>query len=123
LNFNLSVYSFGEGVRTTEYFLSAPLHLKYVQPVSNVADLFVSAGPTVLCTLGGKTSVRHGGASYSENEKGGQFDVTIGVEGGAMLTNNIKLMLGYDFGLVNQNEDKDYRVTRNIFHVGVGYTF
>jgi len=123
LNFNLSVYNFGEGVRTTEYFLSVPLHLKYVQPVSNVADLFVSAGPTVLCTLGGKTSVRYGGASYNENEKGGQFDVALGVEGGAMLTNNIKLMLGYDFGLVNQNEDKDYRVTRNIFHVGVGYTF
>ena len=123
LNFNLADYNFGEGVNTVEYFLSAPIHLRYTQPVSNVADLFVSVGPTFLCTLGSKTSVRYGGASYSENDKGGDFDVSFGFEGGAMLSNNIKLMVGYDFGLVNQNEDRDYRITRNFLHLGIGYLF
>jgi hypothetical protein len=123
LNFNLADYNFSEGVNTIEYFLSAPLHIRYTQPVSNVADVFVSAGPTLVCTLGSKTKVSYGGASYSENEKGGDFDVPIGIEGGVLLSNNIKLMVGYDFGLVNQSGDSDYRVTRNIFHVGLGYIF
>ena len=123
LNFNLADYNFGDGVNTVEYFLSAPLHLKYTQPVSNVADVFVSVGPTLVCTLGSQTKVSYGGASYSENEKGGDFDVTFGLQGGVQLSNNFRLMAGYDFGLVNQSGDSDYRVTRNIFHVGLGYIF
>ena len=123
LNFNLADYNFGDGVNTVEYFLSAPLHLKYTQPVSNVADVFVSVGPTLVCTLGSQTKVRYGGASYSENEKGGDFDVTFGLQGGVQLSNNFRLMAGYDFGLVNQSGDSNYRVTRNIFHVGLGYIF
>jgi hypothetical protein len=67
--------------------------------------------------------VSYGGASYSENEKRGDFDVTFGLQGGVQLSNNFRLMAGYDFGLVNQSGDSDYRVTRNIFHVGLGYIF
>ena len=123
LNFNFVDYNYGDGLNTYEYLLNAPLHLKYSLPVSNIADIFVSAGPTVLCSLGGKTKVSYGGASYTENEKGGDFDVTLGFEGGAELSNNFRLMFGYDFGLVNQSGDDDYRITRNFFHVGVGYRF
>lgn len=123
LNFNLVDYNLGDGINTIEYFLSTPLHIKYVHPVSNVADLFISAGPSLVCTLGSKTKVSYGGASYSENEKGGDFDVTFGLEGGAMLSNNIKLMAGYDFGLLNQSGDDDYRVVRNFLHLGIGYIF
>ena len=123
LNFNMVDYNFAEGVNTIEYFLRAPLHIKYTQPVSNVADVFVSAGPTLVCTLGGKTKVSYGGASYSENEKGGDFDVAFGLQGGVCLSNNVRFMLGYDFGLVNQGGDEDYRVTRNFLHVGIGCDF
>ena len=123
LNFNLANYNFGGSVRGTEYFLSAPLHIRYTQPVSNIGDVFVSAGPMLLCTLGSNLKASYGGASYSEDEKGGDFDAPIGIEGGVLLSNNIKIVVGYDFGLVNQSGDSDYRVTRNIFHVGLGYIF
>ena len=125
LNFNLADYNRGTtyGFEYIEYFLTAPLHLKYTQPVSNVLDVFVSAGPTLLCTLGGKSKASYGGLSYFEGEKGGDFDVTFGLQGGVQLPNNFRLMAGYDFGLVNQSGDSDYRITRNIFHVGLGYIF
>jgi hypothetical protein len=32
-------------------------------------------------------------------------------------------MAGYDFGLLNQSGEKDYRITRNFIHVGIGYIF
>ena len=123
LNFDLVDYNFGEGVDVVEYFLTAPLHVKYVHPFSNVGDLFVSGGPSLLCTLGGKSRYSYGGASYTENEKGGDFDIILGLEGGILLSNNLKLMLGYDFGLLNQSGDNDYKVTRNYLHIGLGYVF
>ena len=123
LNFNLVDYNVGDGVNAVEYFASAPLHLKLTQPMSNVADLYVSAGPTLICTLGSNSRYSYGSVSYTENEKGGDFDVALGLEGGLLLSNNIKLMVGYDFGTINQNDDNDYKVTRNILHVGVGYIF
>jgi hypothetical protein len=123
LNFNLVSYNIGDGINGTEYFISAPLHFKYTIPVSNEADFFVSAGPTLLCTVGGKMEANYAGLSYSESLSGGDFDVPIGIEGGILLSNSIKLVVGYDFGLVNQGDDDDYRVTRNFLHVGVGYNF
>ena len=125
VNFNLSDYNRGTtyGFEYIEYFITAPLHLKYTQPVSNVLDIFVSAGPTLLCTLGGKSKASYGGFTYFENEKGGDFDVTFGLQGGVKLSNNIKFMTGYDFGLVNQSGDEHYRTTRNFFHIGIGYIF
>ena len=123
LNFNLVNYNVSDGVNAVEYFASAPLHIKLTQPMSNVADFYVSAGPTVICTVGGKTKYSYGGISYTEKEDGGDFDISIGLEGGLLLSNSVKLMAGYDFGTINQNDDSDYRVARNFFHVGIGYIF
>ena len=122
LNFNLDTYKFADEYHTTQYFLSAPLRVKYVQPVS-FGNVFLGAGPTLICTLGAKSVSNYGGITYTENESGGKFDVALGVEGGVALTNSLKLVVGYDFGLINQNEDKDYRVTRNLLHVGFGFSF
>ena len=122
LNFNLTSYNFGDGIKGTEYFISAPLHFKYAIPVSNEVDFFVSAGPTLLCTVGGKMEANYAGLSYSESSSGGDFDIPIGVEIGALLSNKVKLVAGYDFGLINQSAN-DYRVTRNFLHIGIGYIF
>ena len=105
LNFNLVDCNWA-GTRFTNYFLSAPLHIKYTQPLSNVADLFVSCGPNLICDLEDAT-----------------FDAAFGLEGGALLSNNVKIMIGYDFGLINQSGDDVYKITRNFLHIGVGYMF
>jgi hypothetical protein len=105
LNFTLIDCNW-QGTRFNEYFLSAPLHIKYTQPLSNVADVFVSAGPTILCTL-----------------DEGDFDIPFGFEGGVLLSNNVKIQIGYDFGLINQSADGIHRLTRNLFHIGLGYIF
>lgn len=123
LRFNVVDYNLGEGINAIEYFLSAPIHVKYMQPVNNNTDVFISVGPTLIYTVGGRAKMSYGGASYSESVEGGDFDVAFGLAGGLVVTNNIRLFCGYDFGLMNQSGDNDYRETRNIFHLGIGYMF
>ncbi len=124
VNFNLVNYKPGEGISSLEYFISVPLHVKYIHPVDNDIDLFISGGPSLVCSLGGKTTVYYDDLSYTENdETAGTPDIMLGLEGGIVVSKNIKVMAGYDFGLINQSDDKDYRVTRNIIHIGVGFIF
>ena len=123
-NFNIVNYNIGDGISNIEYYIVAPLHVKYTHPLDNGMDLFISAGPSLVCSLGGKTTVYYDGLSYTENdETAGTLDLTLGLEGGITITRNIKLMAGYDFGLLNQSGEKDYRITRNFIHVGIGYIF
>lgn len=93
-------------LESTDTFLSVPLFLKYNLPINNVYDGFVSVGSTLIYAL-----------------DGGGFDMALGFEGGIQFSNNIKLMCGYDFGIINQNSDGDIRLTRNTLHIGVGYMF
>lgn len=123
LNFNLVDYKFDSGMNTLEYFLTAPLHVKYILPVAGIGDVFVAAGPTLLCTLGNTSKISYDDiGTITMKEKGGEFDVPIGVEGGIVLANNVKIAVGYDYGLINQNTD-ELRITRNFFHIGFGYSF
>ena len=109
LNFNLVDCNLGEFGRFSETFYSAPLHIRYTRPIDFTSSLFVSAGPSLICTC--------------ESWEFEDFDVAMGVEGGILLSNHLKFMLGYDFGLINQAEGSTYRITRNILHIGVGYKF
>ena len=123
LRFNIVDYDLGDSVNAVQYFVSVPLHVKYLQPVNRGIDAFLSVGPTVICTLGGKAKMSYGGLSYHETVEGGDFDVAFGLAGGVVLTDNVRVLCGYDFGLLNQSGEKDYRETRNIFHFGIGYMF
>ena len=123
LNFIIADYKFDSGMNTIEYFLTAPLHVKYVLSVVGVGDVFVAAGPTLLYTLGNTSKITYDDiGTVTMKDKGGDFDVPIGVEGGIVLANNVKIALGYDYGLINQNTD-ELPVTRNFFHIGLGYSF
>ena len=123
LNFNIADYKFDSGLNTVEYFLTAPLHIKYILPVAGIGDVFVAAGPTLLYTLGNTSKITYDDiGTVTMKDKGGDFDVPIGVEGGIVLANNVKIALGYDYGLINQNTD-ELPVTRNFFHIGLGYSF
>ena len=118
LYFDAIDYKVFDGVSAIEYYLRAPVHLKYVGMLSNETDYFLSAGPSFLVSLGGKSKASYGGVSYDEKVEGGDFEATFGLAGGLELSGNIRLSLGYDFGLTD-NDD----VRRNFFHVGIGYLF
>jgi len=115
-------YEIGEGLYAMEYGLRAPLHLKYTYTVDNRLDLFGSIGPSAVLSLGSRNRVRYGDISYVENERGGDFDLLFGLEGGVNLSSTVRFVLGYDFGLINQGDDT-YNVKRNILHLGIGYLF
>ena len=112
LNTNLVDYNWGSYGRYSETFFSVPLHIRYTQNINYSSSVFVSAGPSLFCVC--------------ESWEFDEFDATFGIEGGILLSDHLKFMLGYDLGLINQNtggEYSDYRITRNILHIGVGYKF
>ena len=108
------------------FYLRVPLHLKYSYRLDNMFELFGTAGPALSYALGGKIKYHDNGFSYTENffdNSDQRFDIPLGLEIGANIDNSFKVTLGYDFGLINQAKDIDYRFTRNSFRVGVGYNF
>lgn len=120
--FDMIDYEAFDGINVIEYYLRAPLHVKYTYNYDHRLDFFVSAGPSVTCTLGSKSSVKYEGFSMTESEKGGDFDLMFGLEGGVNLSNTVRLFCGYDFGIINQG-DANYKIKRNILHLGIGYLF
>lgn len=108
------------------FYLRVPLHVKYAYRLDNMFELFGTAGPALSYALGGKVRYHEGGISYTENffdNSDQRFDIPLGLEIGANINKTFKLTLGYDFGLLNQIKDVDYRFTRNVFRAGIGYNF
>lgn len=89
-----------------DIFLNVPIHIKYVMPMSNIMDPYFSLGPNLVVPL-----------------DGGSFDAGFGVSVGALFESNVKLVFGYDFGLINQSYETNYKLTRNILRLGMGYIF
>lgn len=105
VNFNfIDLSRYADNAR--DKFLSVPVHVKYTIPMSNVMDMYFSAGPNLVIPL-----------------DDGVFDVAFGFSAGALMASNVKLFLRYDIGVINQAPDSGYNLTRNIFHLGVGYLF
>jgi len=119
-------YELFSGLNAIVYYVRVPLHVKYNYPMSNTADLFISAGPSAVLGLGGKAKMSYGGVTYTENffEEGDRrFDATFGFEAGVNLNKAVRVSCGYDLGLVNQVDDIDGSAKRNTFHLGIGYLF
>ena len=120
--FDFVDYELGDSFNVLEYYLRAPLHFKYTYTVDNRLDVFGTIGPSAVLSLGSKSSMSYGNLSYNETEKGGDFDLLFGFEGGVNLSSTVRFVLGYDFGLINQG-DANYNIKRNILHLGIGYLF
>ena len=120
---NYNVY---RNVHGNAFYVRVPIHVKYSYQLDNMIELFGTAGPSLTYALGGKTRYHDGGISYSEklfDEYDNRFDIPLGLQIGANLNKTFKVTLGYDFGLLNQAKEVNYKLVKNIFHAGIGYNF
>jgi hypothetical protein len=121
--FNITNYDLYD-VNLVEYFLNVPVHIKYMHPIDKGAEIFISAGPSILYSLGGRQKDHYLGDIYrSKALDGGDFDIQLGIEGGVSIIENLRFICGYDFGLLNQTREIKLKATRNTFHLGIGYIF
>ena len=91
-----------------ETFFTAPLHIKYTENLTSDGPIvFISVGPSLICPV--------------EGEK---IDITVGLEAGLLSINShLRFIVGFDIGTINRASGTNSRYTRNILHLGVGYTF
>lgn len=94
--------------------LRIPVLLTWGTPVGDVGIAFF-AGPNFNIGLGGDVYDKDKG-----NMKGFDIGLTFG---GKLSYQSISVDLGYNMGLMNRTDVKDYTVKFNQFFVGLGYSF
>ena len=117
-------YSFNnfEGMRYKELGLFAPIDLNYRFPLSDNFSLSIFAGPTFYYGLLAKeTSTKPHYDYYDKDCK--RFDVSLGGGIWVDVIDNIRVKIGYKFGLMNTSKLEGIKERNNCFSISVGYVF
>ena len=123
--FDFVNYILTDHTNATSFGFRVPAHFKYSVGFGKDGVLFVSAGPSVSVGAFGNYITRLGNVTYTEdfyNDENARFDLSLGAKVGFDLMRKIRVSLGYDFGLLDQNQ-RDPVVKRNFLQVGIGYLF
>ena len=116
-----------------EHYINVPLTFSIGAELAPALRLFAFAGPTATFGLASTTdsSIKAGSAfsigGKTDNYDGtdyGRFNVMIG--GGAGIAyGNVRLTVGYDYGLLNRYTGSNENLSRmdSRFHVGLGFAF
>lgn len=106
-------------------YLRLPVNLKYTQPLGSSVSLTAFTGPRFNLGVGGNMFSK--GISYPCLKN---FDTQWGLGVSATIVDAIMLRAGYDFGLTKciknntkHDWDKDLKIHRNTFYIGVGFAF
>lgn len=106
-------------------YLRLPVNLKYTQPLGSSVSLTAFTGPRFNLGVGGNMFSK--GISYPCLKN---FDTQWGLGVSATIVDAVMLRAGYDFGLTKciknntkHDWDKDLKIYRNTFYVGVGFAF
>ena len=97
------------GDKDTEIDLRIPILANYGIDVNRDLRLFGFAGPMAGINLLSDAGVK-------------RFDLGVMFGAGARYQ-KISAEIGYNIGVLNRNDDEDYKVTMNHFFVGLGYSF
>ena len=117
-------YSFNnfEGMRYRELGLFAPVDLNYCFTLNDNFSLSVFAGPTFYYGLLAKeTSTNPPYDYYNKDCK--RFDVSLGGGIWVDVIDNIRVKIGYKFGLMNTCKIAGITERSNCFSISVGYVF
>lgn len=119
--------------RETEHYINIPLTFSYGMDLSRDFRFFVYAGPTasvgLASTVKGSTDVggfKLEGDSVSnyDDEDYGRFDIMLGGGIGLEFRDDLRLTVGYDFGMLNRyTGSADYSQHRNRLTAGIAYIF
>ena len=121
------------GGRETEHYINVPLTFGYGFDLSRDLRFIAFAGPTVYVGLASSTKVSAAvagitldGGVYNnyDNENYGRFDIMLGGGIGLEFRDDLRLTVGYDFGMLNRDTGSgDYSQHRNRLTAGIAYIF
>ena len=127
--------AFAVGGRETEHYINVPLTFGYGFDLSRDLRFIAFAGPTVNVGLASSTKVsasssligvKLDGGVYNnyDNEDYGRFDIMLGGGIGLEFRDDLRLTVGYDFGMLNRyTGSADYSQHRNRLTAGIAYIF
>ena len=115
-------------VNVDEYYLEIPVHIGYKHTFNDKFALFGEFGPYFGIGLFGKLKLESEGESLSVDtfsEKGGvkRFDMGLGFRIGTEINKLVSISIGYDFGLVNTNNDDNGKFKNSNLTLSIGYKF
>lgn len=98
-------------VKFTPYYLEIPVHVGYKFPVSSKCTLFANAGPYLSIGMFGKSKVEVKDETektdFFGNDGADRFDFGLGLKAGVELNQKYQISLGYDWGLIDIEDDLD----------------
>ncbi|MCR5276449.1 MAG: PorT family protein [Bacteroidales bacterium] len=120
------------GSKQTELALNIPVMANYTYRVNEMIKVFAQAGPTVQFGISNKASYSGSGSKTSYNcyqdnaitPPRRRLDIFLGFGAGVEVYDQYQLLIGYDLGLLQLSSNTDYmHLTRDLFHIGLGYRF
>jgi len=117
-------YSFNsaEGSRYKELGLFAPIDVNYCLPINDDISLSLFAGPTFYYgLLSRETAVNPPYDYYKSDNK--RFDLSLGGGFWLDIIENIRVKVGYKFGLTNNSKLAGIKERNNCLSISVGYVF
>ena len=119
---------------TTEQYINVPVHLSFGAEINPDFKIFLFAGPSFSAGISSVTKSRLAGGSASldfdpiDNYEGGdygRFDLLLGGGIGFDLLKHVRLLVGYDAGMLNRNTDSSSNITRhrNQLYAGAAFLF
>lgn len=117
-------YSFNNysGSKYKELGLFAPVDINYCLPVNDNFSLSLFAGPTFYYGLFSKETGVNPPYDYYESDSK-RFDVSLGGGFWLDIVENIRVKVGYKFGLMNTSKIAGVKDRTNFLSIGVGYVF
>jgi hypothetical protein len=113
-----------------EHAVNVPLYLNYTFELGRDTNFFLYGGPTAQYGVSSKAKLDMNTVigdfsevyDYYKDGDYNRFDVYLG-GGVGFQVRGIMVMVGYDYGMLNQYKDKNHEAHRSNLKIGVGYAF
>lgn len=125
-----AIMTYGSSWR--EHYLKIPVDFRFGFNIGRAVRIFAGVGPKL--HIGLASHLRSAIASInfydlideyaSSYNAYGRFDILLGLNVGVEIARHYRIMLGYDYGLLNRAKNMDSNVAHNQqFNIGVAYVF
>lgn len=123
-------------IKAQELAVNMPLHVMYTLPVVSDMSVQFMAGPTFQLGIYNKgvdnsSNPTHTYDFYKSSTIGpitlvparNAFNVYMSVGAGVEVATRFLVNVGFDFGLMNMSSGENWKISRNVLKVGLGYIF
>ena len=122
-----------DNARMTEVALNLPLHVNYIFDFGDALRLQVYAGPTfqygiIFHAIDGTTNPTNIYNYYKDVPTHdvparNHVNLFVGAGTGIMVADMVNVLIGFDYGVLNQSTGANSKIYRGLIKVGAGYIF